>query len=584
MRKFRVWLKNGKNAVIFVPVAVCLALLLGVTSYFGMSLFSQYREDINRESLRQSEEQRQIESSIREEAEESIRQEEERVKQEAAAAAELEAMREYLDRDTFFDGLYLNDLDLSEYTLIEAYNLLSETEQAYRDQFGVQIRFEDQILIIDDQTADVSINWQTILDQLWILGREHDPQADDATIRSQYERVLNLKENPSYFVSSFYFDENKVKELIRTFTDDLTIEPAGAVATGFDTRNNEFIVDEQRPGRSLNGEEILDQALALLSNESFGQTLELKAETVYRGLDAATIKNRTGFMSEARTYASAVNPGRDENIRLIAEITNGMVLQPGETFSFNGYIGRRTADRGFQAAGVIVGGVLVDQLGGGICQPNTTLFQAAAKAGLEIVERYPHSWPSTYTDVGIDATVSWSGPDFKFRNNTNYPVAIKSWYDKPAVVYQIYGPMFEEGVTVELDVKHHGYTPIPDPEIKETFNPDLNPGERVQLRQPYVGQRTTAYRVFMKDGREIKREVVAESYYRPLQGLVEYGPEPEEKPEEPEEPEEPEAPEEVITDNGEADNGTDEAETAEPTPTVTPASESEETSDSESDE
>ena len=572
MRKFKTWFKNGKNAVVFAPVAVCLALILGVGSYFGVSLYSQYRQDMNREALRQEEEQRQIESSLLEEEEERIREEKERIREEekaAAEAAEIEAMRHYLDRDTFFDGLYLNEIDLSGYTLTEAFDYFSEIEQDYRDQFGLQIHFEDQSLIIDEQNAGVSINWLDVIEQLWMLGREHDQDADDKTIRSQYERVLMLMEHPSYFTSSFYFDEQKVKNMILSFADDLTIEPVGAVATGFDTKNNKFILDDQRPGRSLNGEEILDQALTLLNNENFGQTLELKAETTYRGFDAATIQARTGFVSEARTYARAVNPGRDENIRLIAEMTNGMVLQPGETFSFNGYIGRRTAERGFREAGVIIGGVLVDQLGGGICQPNTTLFQAAAKAGLEIVERYPHSWPSTYTDVGIDATVSWSGPDFKFRNNTDYPVAIRSWYDKPAVVFQVYGRLFDEGVTVELDVKHHGYIPIPDPEIKETFNPDLKPGERVELRQPYIGQRTTAYRVFMKDGKEIKREAVAESYYRPLQGLVEYGPEPVVT--EPEEPED--ETDEDITDPDDADAETDEEETVEP------SAESNETSD-----
>ena len=544
MKKFKMWLKSGKNAIIFVPVMVFAILVLSVGSYYGYSLYDQYREEQTAISESLVEEQRQIQSS-------SLA-EEERQRQEAALAAELQAMRDDLDRETFFEGLYLDGIELSAYSFMEAYDVMNQREMDYRENFGLNVEFNDEKLVIDAEKARLETNWRDLLAELWRVGRDADDLDDEETLRQQHARVMALQTQPYRLESTFIYEESFVKEQIVSFASSLEIEAKPAYATGFDTSSKTFILNEKTDGRRMNGEEVAVKAIDWLNQQKFGDTLTLQAEVVSAGMDAATIQANTGFLSEAKTYAEAVNPGRDENIRLIASMTNGAVLQPGETFSFNGYIGRRTADRGFKAAGVIVGGVLVDQLGGGICQPNTTLFQAAAKAGLDIVERYPHSWPSTYTAVGIDATVSWGGPDFKFRNNTDYPVAIMSWYKKPAVVYQIYGLQFDEGVTVKLDVKHHGYTPIPDPEIKETFNPDLKPGERVVLRSPYIGQRTTAYRVFMKNGSEIKREVVAESYYRPLQGLVEYGPEKIEVPEETEETEEPDVSEEPADENDEA--------------------------------
>ncbi len=97
----------------------------------------------------------------------------------------------------------------------------------------------------------------------------------------------------------------------------------------------------------------------------------------------------------------------------------GRCIAPGETFSFNGTVGPRTAEKGYQEAGAIVNGELVPQLGGGICQVGTTIFNTVFESGLPVVERHNHSFYISHYPKGRDATVSWGGPDFKFRNDTD---------------------------------------------------------------------------------------------------------------------------------------------------------------------
>ncbi|MBP1930595.1 VanW family protein [Ammoniphilus resinae] len=132
-------------------------------------------------------------------------------------------------------------------------------------------------------------------------------------------------------------------------------------------------------------------------------------------------------ISSFATYYNSGNKNRSYNIKLASNSINHYVLNPGETFSFNRVVGKRTSERGYKRAPVIVRGELSEGIGGGICQVSSTLFNAADRAGLTIVKRYSHSKRVSYVPSGRDATVSWYGPDFVFRNDYDYPIMIKCY-------------------------------------------------------------------------------------------------------------------------------------------------------------
>ena len=159
--------------------------------------------------------------------------------------------------------------------------------------------------------------------------------------------------------------------------------------------------------------------------------------------------------------------GRTTNITLACEAVNGTILNPGETFSFNDVVGKRTLERGFQYAGAYAGGKSVQEVGGGICQVSTTIYNAALLANLEIVTRSEHCYPSAYCPLGLDATVSWGGPEFRFRNNTEYPIRIDAKVEDGWCIVQLIGT--DDGVHVEmtyevLDVRNYETKTTTDPE------------------------------------------------------------------------------------------------------------------------
>ena len=120
------------------------------------------------------------------------------------------------------------------------------------------------------------------------------------------------------------------------------------------------------------------------------------------------------------------SPDRVNNIRLSLAAINNTLVMPSEIFSFNGVVGERTREKGYRNAPIILGETVVPGVGGGICQTSTTLYNAVRAAGLEIVERRIHSIAPSYIQHGRDATVAWPHTDFKFRNDSDYPVIVKA--------------------------------------------------------------------------------------------------------------------------------------------------------------
>lgn len=143
------------------------------------------------------------------------------------------------------------------------------------------------------------------------------------------------------------------------------------------------------------------------------------------------------------SYTTQFNPGnlnRSHNIYLSAKAIDHFILFPGEIFSFNRVVGKRTVQRGYKQAKVIVKGEYSEGIGGGICQTSSTLFNSVDQAGLEIVERVSHSKRVTYVPKKRDATVSWEGPDFRFKNQLNEPILIVTHTKGGKITISIYGP------------------------------------------------------------------------------------------------------------------------------------------------
>ncbi len=155
--------------------------------------------------------------------------------------------------------------------------------------------------------------------------------------------------------------------------------------------------------------------------------LEVPLLAIHPKVDSELLAEiREKKIGEYRTYFNVNNENRSNNITLAADAINNYVVFPGEVFSFNQVVGKRSAEKGYLRARVIVKGEFSEGIGGGICQVSSTLFNAIDNAGLETIQRYSHTRSVPYVPSGRDATVSWYGPDFSFKNKYNQPILIRA--------------------------------------------------------------------------------------------------------------------------------------------------------------
>ena len=196
---------------------------------------------------------------------------------------------------------------------------------------------------------------------------------------------------------------------------------------------------------------------------------------------------------------------------------NGVVLNDGDIFDYNAVVGKRTTDRGFGAAPAYVNGETVDTIGGGICQVSSTIYYAALLSNLEIVERYAHRYAPSYITWGMDATVSWGGPEFRFKNDTGYPVRLDVTYENSRITVSVVGTKLDD-TYVKMTYSVLGDTPY-ETEYVETE--DLDWGTEQQKQSPYTGHQVVSYRnVYDGSGKLISQELEAKSNYKSRNEII----------------------------------------------------------------
>ena len=217
----------------------------------------------------------------------------------------------------------------------------------------------------------------------------------------------------------------------------------------------------------------------------------------------------TEVVSTFSTWFSVKSENRCENIRVAAEKLDGVVLMPGETFSFNDFVGERSPENGFFKAGVYRKGRHEIGYGGGVCQVSTTLFNAAVLANMTVEKRGNHTFKVPYVPLGRDAAVSYGRLDMVFVNTTGSPVAISAKWLPGKITFAILGRT-DPGVEVKI---FQTMTATWDHEPVYVDDPTLEPGTEREIEKGGKGYKAVTTKVVYKDGVEISRETLCESHY-----------------------------------------------------------------------
>jgi vancomycin resistance protein YoaR len=194
---------------------------------------------------------------------------------------------------------------------------------------------------------------------------------------------------------------------------------------------------------------------------------------------------------------------------------------PGETFSFNQVVGKRTVEDGYKDAKIYENGKVVDGLAGGICQISSTLYNAVLLANLEIVERTNHSYTSSYVPAGRDATVVYGVKDFQFKNTRSYPIKIEGTVSSGIVTFKIHG--IKEETEYEVKIIPTTTSTIPYT-TQTTVDYSLASGETVIDQEGHSGCKVTTYKQLWLNGKMVSQELLSNDTYNAMQKIIRVGP------------------------------------------------------------
>lgn len=281
-------------------------------------------------------------------------------------------------------------------------------------------------------------------------------------------------------------------------------EPREASAT---YKDGKIVLVREIGEIELAPERLRDAVVAALESGE-PQPLPTKAGT--KKIPDAELEKITEVVTEYTTSFNAGQANRSSNIKRASEIIDGLIMMPGDEFSFNGHVGKRTVAGGFKVAGVYQSGRHAYDVGGGICQVSSTLYNAVLLADAEITQRSCHSLPVPYVPTGRDATVSYPSLDFKFKNNFSQPIAIQADYRPGKLTFRVLGKK-EEGKEVVIERKPMGSW---SNGVKYVEDSSLGYGKTKVVDRGGAGQKVATWRVVKKNGKVVEREDLGQSIYR----------------------------------------------------------------------
>lgn len=442
--------------------------------------------------------------------------------------------------DTVYPGVSVNGVELSNLSYSEAENVLTKLEEGAYESFAIPVRLPlDTAFQVTVEDVGLELHIRDAVDAAWSYGREGKwverlkcyishrymgatAELEAPTSRSMDEEALRIlvRENVAslnrkilrsgYRVGKYSvnvlkgaynmrLDENQLFEVLRAAVLDadptpVVYEQAVQTDEGVDLeklhteicRESVSSVYDPATGRGTPSQKglyfDLEAAKALWAAAEYGETVAIplvvtEPEMTEEELNALLFRDVLGEKSTSLAGSSA---NRISNVAKACEKLSAVVLQPGETFSYNDCLGERNAANGWLPAGAYVDGEVVEEYGGGICQVSSTLFVACLLGDMKINTRSCHYFPVAYLPAGLDATVSWGGPEYKFTNDRDYPVRINAYVSGGYVTVQLIGTDLEHN-SVEICFSNIDEVPAEDKTMVDIYGNVVSVGYRVTI-------------------------------------------------------------------------------------------------------
>ncbi|SCX22387.1 Putative peptidoglycan binding domain-containing protein [Ruminococcaceae bacterium P7] len=381
---------------------------------------------------------------------------------------------------TFAPNSVIDGLDISGKTMEQAKKLLEQNADRFITPVSFEIDVNGKTTSLDQSDFSYNYNIDEVLQKM----RSGITKTTDPT---------NGTETPLTVTATV--TEDSIKSNVDKICEERNSEPQNAKVSVFHPyAKKRFEFAEAEDGVTVNAEDLVEQITDSFAKGNAMSKITAEVEKKKADMSASQLEDRLVKLASYETYSYNTEDGTT-NMRVSLEACNGSIIEPGGTWSFNACTGDSNLEsNGYRPASVISEGQLVEGIGGGICQSSSTIYNAALRANMKVVERYNHKWASSYVPTGLDATIDYPNLDLKLGNPTDCQMFIEC----KEVGYTLYCSIW--------GAKPEGYDEI------RTHNELGDTGEK--------SYSVRTWRIYYKDGKEIDREELPKSSYDNDYGVV----------------------------------------------------------------
>lgn len=409
--------------------------------------------------------------------------------------------------NTIKTGIYIGDISVAGMTADEARDAVNGYIDSLQEvEITLLVTEENSVTVT---AGELGISWGNpeIVDAAASLGAQ-------GNIVQRYKALKDLEKENKVYEIELDFD---IVAINRILADECRQYDTTAVDMGLVLENGVFSIREGQTGYALDVEDSIDVIYDYLAGEWNHEACSIQLSVAVsepRGSEEELLMVKDLLGTFTTSYSTS-NSNRSANIANGCRLINGTLLYPGDEFSTCDTVTPFTERNGYYLAGSYLNGKVVDSLGGGICQVSTTLYNAVLLSELEVTERYNHSMIVTYVNPSADAAISdSSGKDFRFVNNTDYPIYIEG-YTTPnkEITFNIYG----------VETRSAGRTVEYVGEVLETIRPESDTiypdasqpiGYIGNVEGAHIGYKARLWKIVKEDGVEVSREVINNSSYK----------------------------------------------------------------------
>lgn len=405
--------------------------------------------------------------------------------------------------DVICAGVYIDTVDVSNMTATQAKEAV--------DQYLSELTKTEITIKIDDAQVKTSIGdlgfecaENEYIENALKVGKS-------GNLIKRYKELKDIEKDQLVFQLEFTFDDEKVKTLVEKECSAFDVKPVNATLT---RSGGDFVITNETVGRKVVKEETIEKIKNSITVDWDHNNIVVEASVVEDAPEFTSelLKRcNTRLGTYSTTYGDS-SASRAKNLSTGSKFINGTVLYPGEVFSAYEHMNPFTTENGYSVAGAYLNGEVVDSIGGGACQVTTTLYNAVLLSELEIVQRMAHSMTVSYVKPAMDAAISGTYKDLKFKNNTEVPIYIEGYTRGRTITFSVYG---EENRPDNRTIKYVSEVTktIQPGKEKVTKDPKKPTTFREVTQKAHIGRKANLYKIVYVDGKQVSKDLINSSSY-----------------------------------------------------------------------